>query len=380
MPNFLVFSIKLLICSSFLNLLTPNLLKSIRECIAKKVISNQIKCDQYINNFLKASNSAVSEIYSTLKLDYVPEPQSGIILGVNSGILRLSSSSAFLNHTLATRARLNLITIDGNHCWWPSSSTTNEFIQASSSFPVLIQAINTVGCKFSDARLIKFKLLYTLDGENWFAYNNGEELIGNFDRTNISRNVLSPFLAKSLRIYPISWNSNVGTRLEVEISKISYDPLPPRKPDQVWIAALNSGFNALSSSMYSPDYDLINSMLYFRSLRTSNAWCAGFNNTSQWISISSSIPVMWNQISIQGSSQSSFKGKVTKFSVSYTLDGIVWTDFNNKQTFIGSYDLLTPISIVFEPSFSALAVKVRVAAHTGTLCMRIEAFCSKISR
>ena len=106
---------------------------------------------------------------------------------------------------------------------------------------------------------------------------------------------------------------------------------------------------------------------------------AAFNNNNQWISISSPVPVTWNQITLQGSSQSGTRGKITKFSVSYTLDGIVWTDFKNKQIFQGSYDLSTPVSVALEPSFSAIAIKVKIVEYSGGLCMRLEAFCSKIS-
>ena len=379
MSIFLVLSIKILICSSYLNLLTPYLINNVRECIAKIAISNELKCDHYIYKFLKASNSAVSEIYSQLKTDFVPEPQSGTILGVASGVFQLSSSTTLYNYSPAARARFNFRYGDGLACWWGATPSTDEFIQVSSSIPVLIQAVQTQGCPWSDSRMTKIKLLYTLDGLNWVAYNNGEELQGNFDRSTINRIVVSPFIAKSLRLYASSWSVYVATRLEVEISKISYDPLPPKRADQVWIAAIKSGFNVLTSSIYDPNYDTKNLILYYRSLRTTSAWCAAFNNNNQWISISSPVPVSWNQITLQGSSQSGTRGKITKFSVSYTLDGIVWTDFKNKQIFQGSYDLSTPVSVALEPSFSAIAIKVNIVEYSGGLCMRLEAFCSKIS-
>ena len=379
MHHLLVLSVQLLICSSLLDLLTPNILKKVRDCMAKKSLSNQINCDNHINNFLIASNSAISEIYSTIKPINAQNSQTQSILGVQSGVLRLSSSSTLYYYCQATRARLNYAFGDGFGCWWANRSATDEFIQASSSIPVLIQTIQTIGCPNSSGRLTKLKLLYTLDGENWIAYNNGEEFSGNFDRNTVNRIVVSPFVAKSVRIYPLNWTSGVSTRLEVEISKIYYDPLPPKKPDQVWIAAIKSGFNTLASSIYSPDYGTSNSMLNFRSLRTSNAWCAGFNNTSQWFSVSSPNPVTWKQISIQGSSENKITGIITQFSISYTLDGIVWDDYKNKQTFHGSYDFTTPVALIFSPSFSAISIKVLVTGYSGGLCMRIEVFCSKIS-
>ena len=371
--------LRMIICSSFLHLLTPSLLQTVRDCLSKKSTSYILNCDNQIYRFLKASNSAANEVFSLFKPEDIIENPSEFIPGVQTGILRLSSSSTSNSGANAGRARMNLSIRESSDCWCAHSSSTEEFIQASSSFPVVIHSIQTKSCS-NDMRITKMKIIYTIDGRNWINYNNAQEFEGNLNSTAIINIDVKPFLAKSLRILPVAWNLNVCTKIEVQITKINYDPLPPRKSDQIWIAAISSGFNVFTSSIYDPNYGISNSIIDFRSLLASNAWCAGFNSTDQYIAISSPEPVTWNQLTIQGASQGILVGKITKFRVSYTLDGVIWTDYNNNYIFAGNYDTRTTILMFFKPSFSALAVKVYALEWSGSLCIRLEAFCSKINR
>ena len=163
----------------------------------------------------------------------------------------------------------------------------------------------------------------------------------------------------------------------VNISRLFYDPIPPRSEGLVWIAAVKSGFNTIFSSVYNPDYGQQAFSLEFRSNRFTNAWCPAVDDLNQWAMISSQYPVNWRRVSVQGRTQGSCFGKVTSFRVSYTLDGILWNDYQNKKVILGSFDGTTVISHDFDPSFFAIAIRIHPLEWTTCLCTKIEAYCTK---
>ena len=280
--------------------------------------------------------------------------------------------------TRSDRARYNIVKREGSGCWCATNNTKENFVQASSPMPLVYHVVSTIGCPSVDNRFTTYKILYTLNGFDWLYYNNGVNFSGNPSKTSIINNTFDPFIARSIRILPITWYSGVCSRAEFYVSRLFYDPIPPRSGGLVWISAIKSGFNIIFSSIYDPEFGDSASILDFRSLGNTNSWCAAFYDLNQYIAISSYSPVIWHRVSVQGRTQGSCTSRVSSFRVSYTLDGIVWNDYQNKLVIIGSFDSSTVISYDFIPSFIAITIKIHPIEWVSCLCTKVEAYFSKI--
>ena len=91
----------------------------------------------------------------------------------------------------------------------------------TSVVPVLWRQIGTKGMNNSlQIRITSYYLTYTVDGSEWIMYKDGIALPGNTVGEVEVLNILEPFVAVAIRIYPLTWNSDVCMRLEVWCSEI----------------------------------------------------------------------------------------------------------------------------------------------------------------
>ena len=64
----------------------------------------------------------------------------------------------------------------------------------------------------SDQKLKKFMLRYTINGIQWFDYENGKEFSGTIDETTKVRHNLKPFYATQVRLIVIEYNKSICFR------------------------------------------------------------------------------------------------------------------------------------------------------------------------
>ena len=67
-----------------------------------------------------------------------------------------------------------------------------------------------------------YSLKYSDDGTTWKDYNGGEILTGNTDANTPVEHTLIPFIAKYIRVYPLSGNGFTSMRYEIYVQ----DPPP----------------------------------------------------------------------------------------------------------------------------------------------------------
>ena len=141
------------------------------------------------------------------------------------------------------------------------------------------------------------------------------------------------------------------------------------------IPAIATGFHLASSSIYEPLLSLDKIIVNLKSL-TGQAWCAATGSDTEWVLIAAPKHYRWHKIVVQG--KDAFEiDRVLTVRVSYTSDGLNWVDYKNRMAFGVGVDLTTMHAVEFEP-FVALAIKVYAVTWKTRVCMRLEAFVSRI--
>ena len=224
----------------------------------------------------------------------------------------------------------------------------------------------------ADNWITSYRLQYSLDGFEWINYNDSQTFTGNTDRNTEVVNNLDPFVARSVRLVPVTWFTGICTRIEFTVSKIVYDPLPPRSSNEILIPGLMTGLNFVPSNVYSPDCDHSRAHIELRSNRACQGFVAGVYDNSQWVTISAYDHVWWHRISIQGRGDTSVDYS-TSILIKYTFDGIVWTSYKDSKTYTANYDRWSVTTIELE-QFLALAVRIYIKSYSSSPSGRFEAY------
>lgn len=126
-----------------------------------------------------------------------------------------ASSIHDVNHN-AARARLNSRrqgVLSG--AWSARKNDAFQWLEVSFKKVTKITAFATQGREDSNQWVKSYKLQYSLDGGHFENYNGGSVFDGNKDRNTIVGHMLSkPFLAKFIRIRPVSWYVHISMRME----------------------------------------------------------------------------------------------------------------------------------------------------------------------
>ena len=100
-------------------------------------------------------------------------------------------------------------------------------------------------------------------------------------------------------------------------------------------------------------------------------WSVAFDDTNQWIMITTSVPVKWKRIGTKGSVKSN--QRTTSYYIMYSVDGSSWLDYKSKQIFSGNYDWDTKVEYDIE-EFVAVSIRFHPVTWSGNIMMRIEAY------
>ena len=357
--------------SAFLDKLSPKMLNNLRACLLNKSQQPEILCSNRIHSFLTAASDSIEEIYSLFEPQAKAKTSTSKFPGVQTGFLQLVASSMADTGKHPSRAMYGYNKREGKSCWCAYASDISQFIQVGSVIPLMFYAVWTMGDSDEDNRVTSYRLQYSLDGYEWVYYNNSYVFTGNSDRTTEVVNNLNPFIARSVRLVPVTWTGKICTRIEYTVSKAVFDPLPPRASDEILIAGIETGLNIVWSSLYGPECDDTKAMLEFRSVN-----CSGFRPDSpgnNWFAVTAPRNVWWHKISMQGRADAS--EYISSLVISYSNDGFTWTPYLKSRIFRTNYDKWSVSTIELEP-FYALTVKITSTSYNYYASFRLEVYYS----
>ena len=347
------------------------MLSDLRACFDKRNKSIEILCDNRIHNFLYAASLSIQEIYNLYEPEAKAKTSTSKVYGVQTGFLQLVASSMKDTSQHPNRAMYGYNKREGKSCWCSYTTDSSQFIQAGSTIPLIFYAVGTKGDPDADNWITSYRLQYSLDGFEWINYNESYVFTGNKDRNTEVFYNLDPFIARSVRLVPVSWLTNICTRVEFTVSKLVFDPLPPRSSKEILIPGVMTGLNFVSSTLYSPECDQSRAQIELRT----NRWCQGFVtgvfDNYQWVTIAANDFVWWHKISIQGRGDDVQYS--TTISIGYTTDGIYWTPYKGSTTYTANYDKWSVTSFELDPFF-ALAVKIYIRSYYSSASGRFEAY------
>jgi hypothetical protein len=146
-------------------------------------------------------------------------PDGALIATIACGF-NVRATSALEPDRDVSRVVLNKVQPTGLSGWCAEINDINNWVMVGSFYKMTWKKIDIQGVASSSNWVKTFKVSYTVDGESWSYYNNGEILTGNYDDTSVVSVNLTPFEAIAVRMHPVTWNSGIGVRIEMYCSEI----------------------------------------------------------------------------------------------------------------------------------------------------------------
>ena len=258
--------------------------------------------------------------------------------------------------------------------WIPKNHDLNQYFQVGSSFPVRFERMLISG-RYEYAQFItSFKITYSLDGLNWVSYKN-QIFKGNTEYKEPVEHIFTPFIARSVRIIPVTWYAWIGAHFEFYVSQVLYSKSLPEK---TLIQAVASGFKITASSIWDNSCGVFRAGYDYKIFEVgygSGSWCSAFNDQNQWLMITSLRNVLWKRIGTMGDSL--INQRVNSYYLTYTTDGNLWIEYKNKKIFQANNDTSTSVEYDLD-EFEAIAIRFNPWSWTSKICMRVEAYCIEI--
>ncbi|XP_053398682.1 uncharacterized protein LOC128556876 isoform X2 [Mercenaria mercenaria] len=134
---------------------------------------------------------------------------------------QLSASSVLDNRHTVSRSRLNL-PANGAYggAWIPKYSDKQQYLKADLGFAIQITGVATQGAFDSGDWVKTYRLSYSNDNVKWVYYyelgSSPKVFDGNWENKIVRKhNLLIPFIARYILIYPQTWNSRIALRWEL---------------------------------------------------------------------------------------------------------------------------------------------------------------------
>jgi hypothetical protein len=130
------------------------------------------------------------------------------------------------------------------------------------------------------------------------------------------------------------------------------------------------GFPVSASTTYNSEH--LNYRLWNTQRQGSaGAWAAGYQNTNQWIQVSSITPQFWAGVMTQGRADKD--QWVTSYKVQYSDDGVNWQYVDNGEIFTGNTDRNTLQTSLFSTPVVARTLRIVPQTWYGYLSLRFDA-------
>lgn len=309
---------------------------------------------------------------------------------------QLTSSTDFSVSDAARHARLN----NPSNSWTPSSQNTSQWWKIDFGEIVEVGSISTQG------RTTHWVETYELeynddDSGTWISYNSNEVLDGNTDATSIVTNVLIPFTARFLRFRPKTWVSTfimlraefgileganlMGLRKLAEGGDVG--DFPDSYDDAIYI---NDGKLYNGSGIKLGEGEVVGVELgtILDAQMTANSSIGTRlpeegrlnNSTNAWIQDSPYDVNDWIQIDflgvrtigqVQTQGFPTFNEYTMTYELEYSLDGVVFTEYNNGEVLTGNVDNTSIVTNVLIP-FDCRYVRLIPKTWTTSPSIRLE--------
>ncbi|XP_067650638.1 mucin-5AC-like [Haliotis asinina] len=146
----------------------------------------------------------------------------------------LSASSSLSTYAGPQRSRIDAISDNLNiGAWMPKTMDKGQWIEARFDHPEYVNAIITKGREGSSQWVKAFIIAYSMDGQTFQYYEkNGTPKVfnGNFDGDSAVRSVLTPIVAKYIRIQPVMWEGAIALRFSIVGCRAPEEVLPTLVP------------------------------------------------------------------------------------------------------------------------------------------------------
>ena len=358
---------------SFLDKLNPSMLSDLRNCLDKRMQNSLIACDNSIYSFLSAATLSIEEIYNLYETEVKSKTSTSKILGVQSGLLQLISSSMKDTSNHPNRAMYGYTKREGKSCWCSYLANSNQYIQVGSMVPLMFYTVGTKGDPDDNNWITSYRILYSLEGFEWIYYNESVVFTGNSDRNTEVLYNFNPFIARSVKLVPVSWTGSICTRLEFTVSKAVFDPVTPRSSKEILVPGVLTGLNLVTYSMWDSYCDQSRAYIDFRSNLYCRGYIPGLFDTNQWVIIAAYDFVWWHRVSLQGRGDGPDDEFISSVSIAYTKDGNVWTPYKGGKDLRACFDRLSVVSIELE-QFYAIAIKIFVKSFSKSPSGKFEAY------
>ncbi|CAH1796402.1 unnamed protein product [Owenia fusiformis] len=262
--------------------------------------------------------------------------------------------------------------------WSPSSNNNRQWIQADFMTPILIKGVVTQGRADADEWVRSFRIRYKYDEQaNWIYYSDlasgsPTTFSGNADRnTKKTNNFRTPFQARWIQLWPISYNRKMSLRWEVMGCLVA-----DCTPEQLISGATSVPDSALKSSS---DWNSAHRAANVRINQQkgggrTGAWSAGKNDKNQWIQVDLGMRLRIKSIVTRGRPDS--RQWVTSYFVQYGDDGKFWEDYQEpyktKKLFRANKDQNSPVTNKLRSPFLARYVRILPQGWFGHVSMRME--------
>ncbi|XP_078346340.1 uncharacterized protein LOC144631705 isoform X1 [Oculina patagonica] len=291
-------------------------------------------------------------------------------LGIQNGDIPNSditaSSEWDANHG-PSNARLNRPAGGGKTgAWSAKKNEKGQWIQVNLRQLTRVTEVAIQGRQDHAQWVTAFKLSYSLDGNN-FQFQ--EKIYkGNNDQNSVVVNTLmEPIEARFIRLHPYAWYRHISLRMELYGCSLHSECATSLGIENYRIP--NSAITA--SSEWDGNHGPTNARLNRPSSGgKTGAWSSKTNDVNQWIQVTFSEATKVTKVGIQG--RYDYNQWVTKFKVSYSLDGVHFTtqskvyNGNSNRNGIVINDLEAPIE--------ARVVRINPVGWYGHISMRMELY------
>ncbi|KAH3761566.1 nectin precursor [Pelomyxa schiedti] len=162
--------------------------------------------------------------------------------------------------------------------------------------------------------------------------------------------------------------SSASTASSPESSRPQVAVYPPSEP----YPAIESGAVVTTSTEWDPSHRAERCRLGYKPREGAHAWCAGFNDSAQWLQVSFLAPRVLVSVVTQG--RGDCNQYVTMYTLRYTVDGINWLAADNGRVFQGGgpcddckkHNLLAPVQ--------GIAFRICPTSWNEHISMRCEFF------
>ncbi|CDW83241.1 galactose-binding domain-containing protein [Stylonychia lemnae] len=145
-------------------------------------------------------------------------------------------------------------------------------------------------------------------------------------------------------------------------------------PQVMKVAAVASGFPVSASSEHDPGHSVHRCIINVNNAREgATTWCAGANDTQQWIQVCLITPKLVTSVALQGRGQGCDQW-VTRYRIMYSIDGINWKYHEQGQEYVGSMDSTTVVEQEFKEPFFARTVRIVPTQWHGHISTSFEVY------